>query len=111
MPITNETIEKLVEIGDRKEQYSRRNCLLLHGITDNEAENTDDFVLRTANEKMNIELSSSDLDRTHRVSQKNGSNRKSRAVIVKFVSYITRKQLKSRDISIIENLTAKRIKM
>ena len=37
----NEKIEKLKDF----------NCLLLHGIAENEGENTDDLVLKTVNEK------------------------------------------------------------
>ena len=40
----NEKIEKLERIVDRQEQYARRNCLLLHGIAEDERENTDELV-------------------------------------------------------------------
>ena len=62
----NEKIDKFKEIVDRQEQYTRCNCLLLHVILIS----TDDLILKTVNEKMNIELSSSDLDKTHRIGQK-----------------------------------------
>lgn len=39
------------------------------------------------------ELSSSDLDRTHRIGWKKELNRKPKAVMVKFLSYNTRKQI------------------
>ena len=39
---------------DELEQYSRRNCLLLHGVQENENENTDDIVLRIMSEELNI---------------------------------------------------------
>ena len=42
---------------------------------------------------MNIELSSSDSDRAHRIDRKKESNRKGRAVTVKIVSYNTRKHI------------------
>ena len=38
----NENIEKLERIVDRLEESSRRNRLLLHGIPEDERENTDD---------------------------------------------------------------------
>ena len=67
-------------------------------------------------EKVNIELSSSDLDTTHRIGWKKESNRKSRTVIVKFVSYNTRKriftskkQLNSTNISITKDVMVKRM--
>ena len=39
---------------------------------------------------MHIDLTPSDLDRTHRIGQKKASSKKPRAVIIKFVSYNTR---------------------
>ena len=52
----NEKIEKLDRIVDKQEQYSRRNCLLLHGLAERKRENTDNLVLETLNEKMHIDL-------------------------------------------------------
>ena len=40
------------------EQYSCRNCLLLHGVQENKIENTDDVVLRTVPEELDIEKQS-----------------------------------------------------
>ena len=40
----NEMVKKLERIVDRQEQYSCRNCLLLHGIAEGERENTNDLV-------------------------------------------------------------------
>ena len=50
----NRKIGKLERIVDIQEQYSRRNCPLLCGITESERENTDDLVLETLNEKMHV---------------------------------------------------------
>ena len=110
----NEKIEKLERINSRQEQYSRCNCLLLHSITEGELENTDDLVLQTLNEKLHVDLTLSDLDRTHRIDQKKASSNKPRAIIIKFVSYNTteivflknKKRLKGTQVSITENLTA-----
>ena len=112
----NEKIEKLERIVDRLEQYSCRNCLLLHAIAESERENTDDLVLETLNEKLHVDLTLSDLDRTHRISQKKASSNKPRAAIIKFVSYNMRKKnflkknrLKGTQVSTTESLTAKRM--
>ena len=112
----NEKIEKLERIVDRQEQYSRRDCLLLHGIAERERENIDELILETLNEKMRIDLTSSDLDRTHRIGQRKAPSKKPRAVIIKFVSYNTRKfsflnkkLLKETQVGIAESLTAKRM--
>ena len=65
---------------------------------------------------MHINLTLSDLGRTHRIGQKKASSKKARAVIIKFVSYNTRKKillnkklLKGIQFSITESLTAKRM--
>ena len=41
--------------------------------------------------KMHVDLTPSDLDRTHCIGQKKASSNKPRAVIIRFVSYSTRK--------------------
>ena len=88
MSVMNEKIEKLEQIVARQEQYSRRNCLFLHDIAENKDENTDNLILKTADEKINIELSSSDLELIVLV-EKKVTNRNRKAIIVKFVSYNT----------------------
>ena len=100
---------------DKHEQYSRRNCLLLHGVAENKNESTDDVVMKTTHEKMGEEIRGTDIDRTHRIG-KAKSDGKSRPIIIKFVRYNTRnkvfrkkKQLKGSGVSITESLTARKI--
>ena len=100
---------------DKHEQYSRRNCLLLHGVAENNNESTDDVVMKTIREKMGEEIRDIDIDRTHRIG-KAKSDGKSRPIIIKFARYNTRnkvfrkkKQLKGSGVSITESLTARRI--
>ena len=40
-------LDSLSGLVDKQEQYSRRNCLLLHGIPENKNEKTDDLCLAT----------------------------------------------------------------
>ena len=101
---------------DRQEQYSRRNCLLLHGIEEESNENTDQCVIEVLCKTMGETISIQDIDWTHRLPGKK-PNGKSRPVIVKFVHYNTRnlifknkKKLKGSRISVTENLTARRMK-
>ena len=89
-----ETIDNLTEKNksltsdvDELEQYSRRNCLLLHGVQENENENTDDIVLKTMSEELDIEIKENDLDRTHRIGNRNRKDGKPQAIIVKFTHY------------------------
>ena len=85
-------IEKLERMVDRQEQYSCRNWILIHSITEGERKHTDELVLETLNEKMLVDLTLSDLGRTHHIGQKKSSSNKTRAVIIKFVSYNARKR-------------------
>ena len=100
---------------DKHEQYSRRNCLLVHGVAENNNESTDDVVMKTIREKMGEEIRDIDIDRTHRIG-KAKSDGKSRPIINKFARYNTRnkvfrkkKQLRGSGVSINESLTARRI--
>ena len=108
-------IDKLVNLVDRQEQYLRRNCLLVHGIVETNDENTDDLVLKTINEKLDVNITESEIDRSHSiVTKKDG--RRPRPIIVKLMSYNTRekvfaskRKLKGTRVSITESLTAKRM--
>lgn len=103
---------------EKQEQYSRRNCLLIHGINENKKEDTDQIVIDALNDNLNLDVSINDLDRTHRIGKPRNvdENTKSRPIIVKFARYIIRqkvfgckKKLKGKSISITESLTKKRL--
>ena len=64
-----ENLEKKKKI-DKHEHYSRRNCLLVHGIVKTDDEVTDDLVIETISTKTYIEISPADLDRSHRIGKK-----------------------------------------
>ena len=101
---------------DRQEQYSRKNCLLIHGIPENKNENTDVLAMEVIDTKMDIKITENDIDRTHRIG-KPKNNGKPRPIILKFVRYNDRKKvffskklLKISGVSITESLTAFRMK-
>ena len=52
---------------DKQEQYSRRNCLLLHGIPRNNNEKTDDLCLAAMNDHLELSITEADIERTHRI--------------------------------------------
>ena len=111
-----ERIDLLEKKSDDSEQYSRRNCLLVHGVEEQEQENTGNIVLNVIKEHLDIELSVKDFDRSHRIG-KSYSKSKRRPIIVKFISYNDRraifnnkKRLKGTGISITESLTAERMR-
>ena len=111
-----ETVAKLIKKADDQEQYSRRNCLLVHGLPENSRENTDDLVISMFKNEMDMEVFSDDIDRSHRIGKKKDDPNKVRPVIVKFTRYNVRsnvyrnkKRLKGKKLSITESLTKLRL--
>ena len=101
---------------DKMEQYSRRNCLAVHCIPESETkEDCSDALLHVFNGKLNVSVAPHCIDRSHRLGRFQPSSNKPRPVIVKFVSYVTRRQvfsakrrLKGTNIVVTENLTKRR---
>ena len=88
----------------------------MHGVEEQEQENTDNIVLNVIKEHLDKELSVKDLDRSHRIGKRN-SNSKRRPIMVKFISYNNRreifndkKRIKGTGVSITESLTAERMR-
>ena len=54
---TLDTVERAV---NNQEQYSRRNCLRFHGVSESEGEDTDALICQIANEKLNVPLTKDD---------------------------------------------------
>ena len=107
----------LKESIDELEQYSRRNCLLFHGLKESDSENTDKAVIDTIQKEMKIDISEQDLDRTHRIGKASRNDGKSRPIIVKFARYAVRNHiyknkrvLKGKNLLITESLTERRVK-
>lgn len=50
-----------------QEQYSRRNCLRIHGMKETPNESTDDLALNLALGSLKIYLSLEHIDRSHRI--------------------------------------------
>ena len=114
--VLNKQVGDLDQKIEKQEQYSRRNCLLIHGVTENKDENTDDVVLSIFKDEMDIEIFTDDLDRTHRIGKTKDNNKHRRPIIVKFASHNdkhkvlrNKKRLKGKKISITESLTKTRM--
>ena len=126
------TISNLFNKIDELEQYSRRNCLLINGIKEvdppkenvseetievSTQENTDIAVLLLFNEKLGVDVHIKDIDRTHRIGRQKQKNKGApRPIIVKFSNdntrqrvFQARRKLKGTQITIVENLTSKRV--
>ena len=98
------------------EQYSRCNSILTHDLPEVKGEDTDSLVIKTVKEKMRLDSSSADIDRTHRLGAPPKHSGKVRPVIVKFVQYNDRRKiytnkklLKGTKVSITESLIAERV--
>ena len=93
--------------SDDSEQYFLRNCLLVHGVEEQEQEDTDNIVLNVIKEHLDIELSVKDLDMSHRIGKIN-SNSKCKDNCREIFNYKNR--LKGTSVSITESLTAERMR-
>ena len=66
----NIKVEDLEKKMERQEQYSRRNCILIHRLKEEKNESTDDKVVKLFREELNEDVLLADLDRTHRIGKK-----------------------------------------
>ena len=87
----------------------------MHWIAETNDENTDGLVLKTINEKLDVDITENEIDRSHRIGMKKNGQRP-RPIIVKLTRYNTRKKvfaskrkLKGKGVSITESLMAKRM--
>ena len=60
-------IEKLEKLQDQQEQYSRRNCLFIHGIAKEKEEIIDEVIINTLNEKLHLNITLQDTEKVHRI--------------------------------------------
>jgi len=102
----NKLLHEQIEM---QEQYSRRNCLLIHGIPAKSKENTDEQAKTFFQEHLGIQINDDEIDRSHRLGKASGP------IIVKLVRHNTKhllfsnkKKLKGKKYLITESLTAKR---
>lgn len=77
---------------DDQESYSRRNCILLHGIQETQNECVEDLVQTAVNSLKipNWSLSVDMIDRCHRIGPK---EKAVRPILVKFISYANRHKI------------------
>ena len=104
------------------ENYSRRNCLLFHGVEESAKENTDAKVIAACKDHLGLDIDVSMIDRSHRLGQKfegrvtRNNKPRPRPIICKFASYRTRssvfyikKKFKDTGISVTESLSEERL--
>ena len=90
---TNKSLTARVAViesqADQAEQYSRRNCLRISGVTETPGENTDNIVLSMASD-IESDIRLQDIDRSHRIGNPKKKRSKPREIIVKFSTYRAR---------------------
>ena len=85
------TVQELQLKIDDLEQYSRRSCVRVSGVSETDGENVTAIVMDLAN-RIHADVTPRDIDRSHRVGSKfdrnrdNGNRRKDRDIIVKFTN-------------------------
>ena len=87
----NTKLDKAAQENESLEQYSRRNCLLLHGLPEQENENTNHLRIRFIDEKLGVSSNEHDLDGSHRLgyrySSASAQATKPRPIIMKFIRH------------------------
>ena len=96
-----ERISKVESDNDLLEQYTRRNGVRISGIPEELSEKTDGTLLKLA-EKLDVPMTSADIDRSHRVGKPDNRGRtpattkmRHRDIIVKYATYNARHRLYS----------------
>ena len=61
----NKRLDEMDAVVDRQEQYSRRNCLLVHGIVEETVEDTDEKIINKLQQSMDGTIKPEDIDKSH----------------------------------------------
>ena len=100
---------------DDLEQYSRRNTVRIRGVAEALNENTDIVVKELAARKLSVDISDSDVVRSHRVGRRAEDRSTPRDIIVRFTTHNTKtsvmrsaRKLKGTHVFINEDLTKTR---
>ena len=91
--ILEEEKESQGKESDDLEQYSTRNCLLLHSVVEPNAECTDNIIIKTCAEELGIDVKQEDLDKSHKLGKVKRNDNKPRPIIVKFARYAVRNKV------------------
>ena len=122
--ILKDRLKSLTRAVDDQEQRSRNMCLLFHGIVETEDEDTDQHVINTIKNELEIEMGVGDIQRSHRLGQvrtqrsTRAAKPRPRPIIMRFSDYrkrrevfTTKRKLKGKAVSITENLTQTRLEL
>ena len=86
-------LNNIMQRQEIDEQYSRRNCIEIHGIPESPRESTNQIALNLF-KTMNVNVNTSHISRSHRLKRNpNHTRNLPRPIIVKFVNYDVREQV------------------
>ena len=71
-----ERVESIEKFSDDHEQYSRRNCLLIHGMKKDKDEFTDNMVVNMMQDKLELKISKKDIDWSHSIGKMNARKKR-----------------------------------
>ena len=100
----NKKVETMYKSLDRHKQYSRINFLFIHGVTENERENTDIVIIEVLEKEMKEKISVDDIDSLTKKKQ----TRRRRQVQCLEYNFRKKKDMRGKAVSLKENLTKKR---
>ena len=83
----NERIEELESKIDSQQYFSRQNFILIHGIANNEEENTRNQAIDFIKDNLDIKIDDIDIDRSHKIWSYDKAKKKAIPIIVKFARY------------------------
>ena len=114
-------LEVLESAVDDQEQRSRNFCLMIHGVKEEEDEDTDVHVLKVLNGDLGLPIALENIQRSHRIGPRNSGRNtrqnqtKPRPIFLRFrdfrsrqSAYRNKKKLKGTGVNITESLTKRR---
>ena len=111
-----DAIDKLSYQVDNNEQHDRNINLLIHGVPEEEGEDTTKTFVAVLNDNMAASLKVGDIARSHRLGRFDPQRKKPRPIIARFrcemlkiSTYRVKKRLKGKGVLLSENLTARRM--
>lgn len=91
-----EKVDKTLSLVDIQQQYSKGNCIFIHGLKDNHIGDTKNVVINLISNEMYLQISPGDIDLIHKIEVPNSG--KNRCIIVIFVQYNDRRQILTNNI-------------
>ena len=73
-------VSKLEKQADQEQSICTRNCLLVHRIKELRGKATDDIIIKTISQNLNIDIAPHDIERSYRISQSRKRGKKTMSI-------------------------------